>query len=118
MKRNLVGVVAVSIAALLFAGCGTDSAVPEPTTTTTAAKTVVNSYCGDMDLARRAGLFTSEENIQIITTQAVSGDTIGVITMVWSDGSITPTKEQCIRIDGLSLKERGIEIPPYTGPRK
>ena len=119
MKRNLVGVMAVSIVSLLFAGCGnTDSAVPEPTTTTTAAKTVVNSYCGDMALAAQAGLITRQESTEAVAAMVLTGDTLGVITLVWSDGSISPTKEQCIWKDGLSLEERGREVIPYTGPRK
>lgn len=39
MKRNLVGVIAVSIAALLFAGCVTvEAPKAEPVTTTTMSK--------------------------------------------------------------------------------
>ncbi len=119
MKRNLVGVMAVSIAALLFAGCGNaDSAVPEPTTTTTAAKTVVSSYCGDRAGAVKAGLMSQDEYSEINTTEILSGDSFGVITMIWSDGSMSPTKELCILKDGPSLSERGITPDFSKLPKK
>ena len=110
---------ALSIAALLFAGCGTDSAVPEPTTTTTAAKTVVSSYCGDRAGAVKAGLMTQKEYSEITTTEILSGDSFGVITMIWSDGSMSPTKELCIWKDGLSPEERGLTLRDFSGlPKK
>ncbi|CAM8625628.1 hypothetical protein MCEKE4_00292 [Acidimicrobiia bacterium] len=114
MAKTLVGVMAVSIAALLFAGCGnTDSAVPEATTTTTAAKTVVSSYCGDRAAAVKAGVMSQQEFSESNTRALLDGDSIGVITMIWSDGSMSPTKELCILKDGPSLSERG-DIPDFS----
>ena len=76
MKRNLVGVIAVSIAALLFAGCGGGSSAPvESSTSTTTAKTVVTTICKTPD--RDVGYGVRE------------------IHLVWSDGSMTSTKERC-----------------------
>ena len=120
MAKTLAGVLAVSIAALLFAGCGsTDSAIPEPTTITTPAKTVVSSYCGDMGAAVTAGLISEQEYSDSMMLFVTSGDLLGVITMIWSDGSITPTKEQCIWKDGLSPEERGLTPRDFSGlPKK
>jgi hypothetical protein len=114
MSKTLAGVLAASIAVLLFAGCGgANNSTSDMSTTTTTPRTVVDTYCGDMAAAIRAGLISETEYSALPLDQIITGDTFGVITMVWSDGSITPTKERCILIDGPSLEEQGNRLRTY-----
>lgn len=116
MAKTLAGVVAVSALVLMMTGCGGDGGtrVVDLPTTTTAAKTVVNSYCGDWAEAARAGLLSSEEITRITSDQMLTGDISGVIVLVWTDGSISPTKNPCIFKDGLSLSERGLTFRDFS----
>lgn len=111
MKRNLVGVMAVSIAALLFTGCGGGSSKGESSTTTsstlptttTAAKTVVSSFCVERYLTFQeqaesrkdfedAGF--SEQMLKDMSLQMLT-QKFRFLSLVWSDGSITESKEPC-----------------------
>jgi hypothetical protein len=116
MAKILTRVLAVSIAALLFAACGSsgDATTVESSTSTTAAKTVVSSYCGDMGAAVRAGVMSQQEFSDNATAQLFTGDFYGVITMIWSDGSMSPTKELCIWEDGPSPAERGLTLRDFS----
>ena len=70
MKKNLAGVIAVSIAALLFAGCVTvEAPKAEPATTTTMSK---DQICAEIlkknDAAIRRGTEAAEEKFLATTT--------------------------------------------------
>ena len=105
MAKSLAGVVAVSIAALLFAGCGGGSSsaptTTEATTTTTIAKTVVSSFCKERrltleeqttesDRIKKAGL--PQELTQDLLKQTLFGS-FRFLNFVWSDGSVTESEK-------------------------
>jgi hypothetical protein len=111
MAKTLAGVLAVSIAGLLFTGCGGGSSKGESSTTTsstlptttTAAKTVVSSFCLEryrtfQEMAETRKSFEeagfSEQELKEISLQMLK-QKLRILSLVWSDGSITESKEQC-----------------------
>jgi hypothetical protein len=99
MAKILAGVVAVSIAALLFAGCagGSNTAPVESSTSTTAAKTVVSTFCGEkkQTLDGDSALSGSDSFANIYNGTPIPKR--GHIYYVWSDGSTTETAGKCIQ---------------------
>jgi hypothetical protein len=96
MAKTLVGVLAVSITAMLFTGCGGTTPV-ESSTSTTAAKTVVDTFCGDRSAPIARDQFSKDETIYLADIEEAAGLEYGVIALVWSDGTITWIKATCIR---------------------
>lgn len=95
MAKTLAAVLAVSIAALLFASCGGGTPV-ESSTTSTTAKTVVDTFCAERP-TRAGDLFSDDELRSLASTERAVGLEYGVVTLVWSDGSIGGIKKTCIR---------------------
>jgi hypothetical protein len=97
MVKTVAGVLAVSIAAMLFASCGGSTPV-ESSTSTTAAKTVVDTFCGDRQAPIARDQFSKDETIYLADLEEAAGLEYGVIALVWSDGTISWIKATCIRI--------------------
>jgi hypothetical protein len=102
MAKTLVGVLVVSIAALLFAGCGGASSPTEPQNTgaptTTTAKTVVSTFCGAPKTNFPGDYEASvSEFMKAFSTGEPIDTDLGHIYFVWSDASTTETAEICRR---------------------
>ena len=97
MAKTLAGLLAVSIAALLFASCGRGASSTEPsaTSSTTAAKSVVSTFCGEKSVR------TNQEQADDALAAAMAAinhtplPNPGHIFFVWSDGSTTESSQQC-----------------------
>ena len=99
MAKPLAGVLAVSIAALLFAGCGGGSSTPvESSTSTTTAKTVVSTFCGKIK-TKAPGDFeaANADFMRALMSGEPLATNLGHIFFVWSDASTTETDEICRR---------------------
>lgn len=114
MAKIRARAVVVALAVMLVAGCGgVYTSNSEPPSSTTETKTVATSYCGDWAEAAREGLLSPEEITRITSDAMFTGDFPGVIILVWTDGSISPTKAPCTFIDGPSPAEQGKRFRTY-----
>jgi hypothetical protein len=99
MAKTLAGVLAVAVGVLIFAGCGgANNAPDESSTSTTAAKTVVSTFCGAIKTNAPGDYEAASDQLtQALVTGVPSATNLGHIFFVWSDASITETAEICNR---------------------
>ena len=100
MAKTMAGVLAVSIAALLFAGCGgrsTPTARADESTTTTTAKTVVTTFCGEKKQLLEGDSRQAGADMALYLSNGTPIPKRGHIYYVWSDGSTTETAGKCIQ---------------------